>query len=64
MHHVFVRRRGVVRDVWRDFHADVAVRAGGAVIDRAEHVRGIADVANRERLVHRHRLQITLLPDV
>ena len=58
------RRPGVVGQVRGHFHADVAVRTSGPVIERAKQIRGIADVANRECLVQRLWLQIATPLDV
>jgi len=49
---------GIVREVWRDLQAHVPIRACRFVVHRAKQVRGVANVANRERLVQGHRLGI------
>ena len=49
----------VVREIGRHFQADVAVRALGGIVDGTKEVGCVADVANRQRLVQRHRFEVT-----
>jgi hypothetical protein len=55
------RRARVVREIWIDFHRDVAVLAVALVPDRAEEVAGFLDVGDRE--LQKDFLQVVLVLD-
>ena len=54
------RRVGVHRQIGRDFEADISVLAFRCLIDRAERVRRVLDILDREPLVERHDIAVAL----